>query len=235
MIMKCIYCKNACLKKGKRRGIQRYQCKTCKRNFQQQYIKVKIPEQKYRWIEDLNNECCSISSIARLLEITRSSVQRIISRISEKRPWPNSDKYGQIYEIDELRTYCRNKKTECWVMYAINKASKNIITACVGRRTKENLKKIIDILLSLRPRKICTDRLNIYPSLIPQKIHKVYQYSTNRIERKNLTLRTHLKRLSRKTLCYTKSNTMLENCLKIYAGQRKDGQNALSCVGLSVS
>ncbi len=30
------------------------------------------------------------------------------------------------------------------------------------------------------------------------------------------TLRTHLKRLSRKSICYSKSEKMLENCLKMY-------------------
>ncbi|MBS1665188.1 MAG: hypothetical protein JST68_29350 [Bacteroidetes bacterium] len=38
----------------------------------------------------------------------------------------------------------------------------------------------------------------------------------NRSERKNLTLRTHLKRLSCRTFCFSKSLSMLESCLKLY-------------------
>ncbi|MDL2326931.1 IS1 family transposase [Bacteroidales bacterium OttesenSCG-928-A14] len=33
---------------------------------------------------------------------------------------------------------------------------------------------------------------------------------------RNLTLRTHLKRLSRKTICFTRSVEMLSSCLKLY-------------------
>nr|WP_262709366.1 IS1 family transposase [Tamlana fucoidanivorans] len=47
-------------------------------------------------------------------------------------------------------------------------------------------------------------------------IHKFTHYKTNRIERNNLNLRTHLKRLSRKTICYTKSLKYLEATLKLY-------------------
>lgn len=57
--------------------------------------------------------------------------------------------------------------------------------------------------------------LNIYPSLIPFSIHRCFRYKTNVIERNNLSIRNSLKRLSRKTICYSKSILMLEACLKI--------------------
>lgn len=101
-------------------------------------------------------------------------------------------------------------------MYAINRTTGKVIDFCVGRRTKENIKQIIDKILLLNPKKIYTDGLNIYKSLIPEKIHKVFEHCTNKIERNNLTLRTHLKRLSRKTICFTRNHEMLENCLRIY-------------------
>uniref|UniRef100_UPI0038B502E2 IS1 family transposase n=1 Tax=Tenacibaculum singaporense TaxID=2358479 RepID=UPI0038B502E2 len=47
-------------------------------------------------------------------------------------------------------------------------------------------------------------------------MHKRFQYCTNRIERMNLNLRTHIKRLSRKTICFTKNQKYLEAHLKIY-------------------
>jgi insertion element IS1 protein InsB len=64
--------------------------------------------------------------------------------------------------------------------------------------------------------KIKTDKLNIYQSLIPPQLHISNAYNINRIERNNLNLRTHLKRLSRRTICYSKSPAMLSACLKIY-------------------
>jgi insertion element IS1 protein InsB len=40
--------------------------------------------------------------------------------------------------------------------------------------------------------------------------------SSTAIERKNLSIRTDIKRLSRGTICFSRSRIMLENCLKIY-------------------
>ena len=53
-------------------------------------------------------------------------------------------------------------------------------------------------------------------AVTPKSIHKRFQYCTNKIERMNLTLRTHIKRLSRKTICFSKSEKYLEAHLKIY-------------------
>ena len=214
--MECVYCKNNCIKKGKYKTIQRYQCKQCKRYQQQQYSKLIIPKDKYDWVLKLNNEGCGISSIGRLLEIAKSSVQRVIARIASKIQIPIYFESNQSYEMDELRTYCGNKKNECWVMYTINKISGKVIDFCVGRRTKANIEQVVSTVLQLNPKRIYTDGLNVYPTLIPKHIHKVFRYCTNKIERHNLTLRTHVRRLFRKTICFSRSCRMMESCLKMY-------------------
>ena len=82
--MECIYCKKDCYKKGKRNGTQRYQCKHCKKYQQQKYIRCIISKDKYDLVVKLNKEGCGISNISRVLEITKSSVQRVIIRIASK-------------------------------------------------------------------------------------------------------------------------------------------------------
>ena len=129
---------------------------------------------------------------------------------------PQLNECGQSYEIDELRTFVGNKKNELWLIYAINRTSKQIVDFFVGRRTKENISKVVATLLKLQPKYIYSDLLNIYDSLINKDIRKVYSRCINYIERKNLTFRTHLKRLSRKTICFTRSANMLENCVLLY-------------------
>ena len=214
--MKCIYCKNECIKKGKYKTTQRYQCKRCKKYQQQKYIHPVIPKSKYDWVLKLNNEGCGISSISRLLQITKSSVQRVIIRIASTLQSPVYNENNQSYEMDELYTYCKNKKQECWIMYAINKVTGTIINFMVGRRTKANIAQVVNSVMKLKPKRIYTDGLNVYPPLIPKSIHRIFQYSTNKIERHNLTLRTHIKRLGRKTLCFSKSTDVLSSILKLY-------------------
>jgi len=214
--MKCKYCKKSCIKKGKIKNVQRYQCSRCRKYQQKEYSKPHIAQDKYEWVVKLNNEGCGISNIARLLKISKSSVQRIIERIAANLRMSQPSESGQSYEIDELRTYCTNKKNELWLIYAINRKTKRIIDFFVGRRTKENIAKVVSTIQKLQPKHIYSDRSNIYEKLINKAIHKIYPRCTNYIERKNLTLRMHLKRLIRRTICFTRNTTMLKNCMRLY-------------------
>jgi len=214
--MECKFCQNLCHKRGKRNGIQQYSCKICKKYQLKEYKKNRIPQEKYDWTVRLNNEGCGISNIARLLEISKSSVQRLIERIVANFKIPEINEHGQSYEIDELRTYCGNKRNELWLIYAINRYSKQIISFVVGRRTKENVSIVVSVIQKLQPKAIYSDRLNIYASLICKEIHKIYPRCINYIERKNLTLRTLLKRLTRKTICFTRAVEMLKNVVFLW-------------------
>ena len=114
--MNCHYCKNPCVKSGIRKGLQRYRCKTCKKYQQAVYTKARIPQEKYDWVVKLSNESCGISNIARLLQISKSSVQRIIERIVVNLKMPEVNECGQNYEIDDLRTCLKRlaRKTICF-------------------------------------------------------------------------------------------------------------------------
>lgn len=122
----------------------------------------------------------------------------------------------RVFEVDELRTYVNNKTSECRITYALDKQTGQVVDLKVGSRNKKNIKRVIDTLLLGKCKQIYTDGLSLYSSIIPSSLHVTRRYGTNKIERENLSLRTHLKRLNRKTICYSKSATMLEACLKIY-------------------
>lgn len=91
-----------------------------------------------------------------------------------------------------------------------------MIDFVVGRRTKANIKQVIDTLHALNPKKIFTDKLSSYTTLINHKIHVASAYKINHIERRNLELRKDIKCLNRKTICYPKSQEMLTTKLKLY-------------------
>jgi insertion element IS1 protein InsB len=167
-------------------------------------------------IAKLNNEGVGISSIARIIAISKSNVINKIKSICLKMEMPTIKEEQQEYEVDEMYSFIKNKNTPCYIIYAINKNTKQVIDFAVGSRTKENINKVIKTLMLLNPKKIFTDKLNVYPGLILKPIHSTIQHKTNHIERFNLTLRTHLKRLNRKTICFSKSIEMLESCLRLY-------------------
>jgi transposase-like protein len=110
--MKCIYCKGDCIKKGKIKNVQRYQCKHCGKTQQKRYSKPPIKEEKYERVRNLTKEGSSISSISRLLGISKSSVQRVIERIAAQTELKKEEEKDQEYEVDELRTFCGQKKTK---------------------------------------------------------------------------------------------------------------------------
>lgn len=212
----CKYCNHTCIKKGWQCLKQKLFCKSCHKHQQLTYSSRKINSEHRRVIIFLNNEGCSISTISRFIEFSKTTVCKIISTLAASYNLAFQNETGYEYEVDELRTFVGNKKNESWVMYALNKATKRVIAFLVGKRTKENLKKIIDAVLNLNPAKIFTDRLNIYPSLIPEEIHNYKRRMTNHIERKNLHLRQQIRRLQRKTICFSRSENMLRNVVSLF-------------------
>jgi IS1 family transposase len=160
-------------------------------------------------------ESCSIRGISRLAGISKNTVMRRIKKIADGIQLPYIIK-GRSYEVDELKTYIGKKKREYWVVFALERNTKRIVSYCVGKRTTRNLGQVVNSLLLAEAKKIYTDKLNIYAGLIPKKLHKVKDFGTNHVERHHVNVRNNLKRLSRKTICYSKSLIMLSACIKVY-------------------
>ena len=213
--MKCLYCQGLTTRKGKHNTIQKYQCKICLKYFRAGYRNKHYKYEDEKGIASLCKEGMGISSISRYLKIPKTTVMRKIESYAAKIVKPKITEDAQSYDIDEMKTFVRSKGNECWLAYCINHTTGRIIDFVVGRRTLENIKPLINKIETLSPRKIFTDGLNIYASLIDKTKHFVGKYLTWRIERNHLTIRDRLKRLSRETLCFSKSERMLNCCVKI--------------------
>jgi IS1 family transposase/transposase-like protein len=214
----CIRCvgESICIKNGTcRLGKQRYLCKSCKTSFIVNYSYKAYNSSTTKNLITLLKEGCGIRSISRILEISTTTVLKRILEIASKVVKPTVA-LGRVYEMDELCTYVGKKQNFVWVAYAIRKDTREVVDFVVGKRTKRTLKKVIDLLILSNANRIHTDKLKSYSSLIPSNIHSTKVRGTNYIERLNLTLRTHLKRLNRRTITYSKSGSILEAILKIY-------------------
>ena len=215
--MKCRYCNSPnIIKYGhQQNGKVRYHCKSCLRYFQGSYrYQSFVTEDKA--IISLTKESCGIRSISRILNISSSTVIRRTKKIAKglTRPYPILK--GKCYEVDELFTYVGHKKNRLCICYSLEPKSGEIIDIVVGKRNKKTLRKVTETLVLSDAQRITTDKLNIYKELIPIGTHSTKLRGINHIERKNLSLRTHIKRLNRKTLCYSKSAYMLYCVVKIY-------------------
>ena len=112
---------------------------------------------------------------------------------------------GKEYEVDEICTYLRKKSKPLWIVYAICRDTREVIDFAVGCRTNKTLRQVTENLILSDATKVYTDKLQNYKWLLPREIHSTKYQGTNHIERKNLSLRTHLKRLNRKTFAFRKA------------------------------
>lgn len=211
----CPKCNGQSIRNGMRQGRQRFRCKTCRTQFLNQYQYQAVRKETNKQIIVLVKEGCGIRSIARLLSISPTTVQRRILRIAAVIQKPPVV-YGKDYEVDELCTFIGRKDRKRWVAYALRKDNRQVVDFRIGTRSKRTLKPLLDTLILAQTKRVYTDGLPYYRNLLDPIIHRVKRFGTNHIERMNLTLRTHLKRLNRRTICFSRSFAMLNACLKIY-------------------
>lgn len=217
--MNCNKCGLVCIKKGfQKNDIQKYLCKTCNLYQQENYkylaCKPFLKEQIIKCVK----RSCGIRDISYITGISSTSAMRKIRIISKEIQPPDSFPFYGNYEMDEMHTkvWEGNRKTDVYIAYAIHKESKGVVNFTVGSRDSETLSKTVNKILDNYPKRIRTDKWVAYPGIIPSKIHVSARRKINQIERHNLTLRTHLKRLGHNRLCHSKKIEMLECCLKIY-------------------
>lgn len=212
----CEKCESLCIKYGKTKsGNQRLYCKKCKRTRVINYKYKAYCKSINANIVLLTKEGLGIRSTARVLGISTTTVLKRILSIAKSIPNPVIS-FGKTYEVDEMRTYIHNKTHLFWIVYALERETRKVVSFTVGKRTNKTLNFVLKSLSLSKAKTIYTDGLSNYKYLIPTAIHSVKRFATNHIERNNLNLRTHLKRLNRKTICATKSLIVLVAVLRIY-------------------
>ena len=194
---------------------QQYICKKCNRRFLDFYTYKAYYSNINSLIIQFIKEGLGIRSTARILKISVTTLLKRILMIAGNIKAPILH-FHKTYELDEMRFFVRKKTNPIWLVYAIDRATKQIANFYIGRRNNNTLNTVVKTLINSKAQKIYTDKLRNYQYLIPKDIHITKRYETNTIERKNLTLKTDLKRLSRKTICFSKSITITKAILIIY-------------------
>ena len=119
-------------------------------------------------------------------------------------------------EMDEFWSFVQNKRNQRWTWYAIERVSGCVLAWHNGKRTDEDFLVLWNLLKVFDIDKYHTDNWGSYSKYIPANRHKVGKRNTWKIERKNLNFRTHLKRLTRRTICFSKNETVHDNVIGMY-------------------
>ena len=109
-------------------------------------------------------------------------------------------------EMDEMWSYVSKKKNQSWLWWAVDHDTNTPLAFVFGARTDDILCELLVLLEQHNIDKVYTDNNFAYSRIIPSEVHFIGKRNTQRIERNHLTLRTRLKRLARRTICFSKDN-----------------------------
>jgi insertion element IS1 protein InsB len=119
-------------------------------------------------------------------------------------------------EVDEQWSYVRCKANPRWLFYAYDRIRKRVLAHVLGPRNALTLKRLLVLLSRFNIAFYMTDAWPVYRSLLPSASHVISKKYTQRIERHNLNLRSHLKRLARRTICFSRSEVMHDKIIGWY-------------------
>lgn len=126
-------------------------------------------------------------------------------------------------EIDEQWSYVGNKSNQRWLWHAIDHATGKVLAYVFGKRKDSVFKKLQALLKPFGIKEFYTDDWEAYKRHIDDKQHQVGKANTQKIERKNLNFRTRIKRLTRKTICFSKQEYMHDLVIGLYINQEEFG------------
>ena len=122
-------------------------------------------------------------------------------------------------QVDEQWSFVQKKKNPRWLWYAIDAVTGVILAFVFGRRNDEACQALMLKLNVFNIRTYYTDAWTSYVTQIPEDQHVIGKRFTQKIENKNLNLRTRIKRLARKTICFSKSETMHDGVIGLFINQ----------------
>ena len=111
-------------------------------------------------------------------------------------------------ELDELWSFVGCKENQRWLWLAIDHNTRAVLAYTFGKRKDKVFCELKALLEPFNIVMFYTDDWGCYERKLNPKNHTITKKNTQRIERKNLTLRTRIKRLARKTICFSRSVIM---------------------------
>lgn len=111
-------------------------------------------------------------------------------------------------ELDEMWSFVQSKKQQRWLWHAIDHATGKVLAYVFGSHEDVAFLELKALLEPFGITQFFTDGWGAYQRHLDEQAHIVGKSNTQKIERKHLTLRTRVKRLARKTICFSKSIEM---------------------------
>ncbi len=121
-------------------------------------------------------------------------------------------------------SYVGNKKEQRWLWHAIDHQTGVVLAYVFGRRKDEVLLELKALLEPFGITRYFTDELGTYRRHLDTEQHRPGKRNTQRIERKHLALRMRIKRLTRKTICFSKSTQLHDIVIGLFINRYEFGR-----------
>jgi insertion element IS1 protein InsB len=126
-------------------------------------------------------------------------------------------------EVDEMWSFVKSNAQQRWLWHAIDHLTGVVLAYVLGSRADEVFVELQKLLKPFGLVRFYTDAAGVYDRQLPAAAHTVGKIHTQQIERKHLTLRTRIKRLARKTICFSKSIFMHDTVIGLFVNRYEFG------------
>ena len=131
---------------------------------------------------------------------------------------------GLSCELDEMGSYVARKSNPRWLWHAIDHHTGKVLAYVFGRRQDDVFLKLKALLEPFGITKFYTDGWGAYERHIDAEKHQVGKENTQKIESKHINLRTRIKRLMRRTICFSKTEQMHDLVIGLFINRYEFGR-----------
>jgi insertion element IS1 protein InsB len=231
-----------------RQGKQRYRGRACPergRTFLLDYAYAGQSPEIKRQIVDMAMNASGIRDTARVWRVSPTTVikelknkeadlQQVNPAVLQQVPpehvevelWRADElaqRRGLTSELDEMWSYVGQKAEPRWVWHAIDHRSGTVLAYVFGRRKDPVFLPLTALLEPLGITRVYTEGWGAYERHIDPEQHVVGKQHTQKIESKHINLRTRMKRLVRRTICFSKTTTMHDLVIGLFVNRYEFG------------
>ena len=204
--LSCPYCQSIKVVKNglKKSGVQNLLCRQCNKQFQNEYVYWACEPSRRATIMKMLLRGSGIRDCAAVTGVSKTAVMRLIIRNALQVEMKPVHVHYQEVQIDEQWSYVGRKSRKVWMIYAYAPQNGEILGFAMGKR---NWKTVSNLLVKLKTLEIdffLTDNWEAFKAVLPYNKHLIGKQFTKAIEGVNTWFRTRIRRLMRRTVCFSK-------------------------------
>jgi insertion element IS1 protein InsB len=131
---------------------------------------------------------------------------------------------GLSSELDEMWSYVGKKANPRWLWHAIDHHTGKVLAYVFGRRQDDVFLRLKALLKPFGITHFYTDGWGAYERHIEPEQHAIGKQHTQKIENKHINLRTRIKRLVRRTICFSKTERMHDLVIGLFVNRYEFGR-----------